>query len=762
MDGVNAALDAKDWNGAITEVLEVWRSCRAPELERALNTLSDWAGSALEPLPESDFMDAWKALARHRRPLDVPRLIARLLAPPANTYKERLEAAAAFGPDPRFGPVYLAMIADPPTTSSSNFGAWSTMFGHLPHCVDARAKADLETWANRASNASGFWPKLQKWCAKAASQVKPPSVLPADLVGPVAALQARLDGLVAGSVPTVAEPPPAPAAGESVAAPAGAGDDPLQGAIAALKARDPAVALDLLVHTWGTWRDPDLADAIEALDALLGDPAPLTAPTPKKLHALWMERGEHPRPSEVGGLLATADNGSSSEREARLELMLHWAPDPRVPQHLERVFTDYAIGARRRFWAAVQDNLVHHADPRRRADFDRREARYAEPGPLNRYMEVRKHIRRTSAAFHEAVAAARPLSGPERAGFDAYMDAFRAYARGAEQAEGDRQAQEAALVEAILAAPDEDGPRLVYADWLAEQGDPRGEFITLDVQLAQGRKVQGKRDKALKQHQTLIYGPLKSRPGRGRPDIDRGLVVNAGFDARKLAGLSQVEHDAALRDHRWAFVTDLYADGSEAAVLYRVAPLRSLVRVRLGLDGVAGLVGRSEPLPIRELDVGGSSPPDDAWEPFDRIHLVAPELETMHVLTWARGGGRVVPPASFFASPVMASVQWLQSGAESVGGRLNPMEWLNRMVAAHSPLRELRLEGPELAITARLRPDRTYDVAVACRRMRWPHQIDDEVADVASLRGPSIASLSLGFDASVTPECEERIRSALP
>lgn len=30
---------------------------------------------------------------------------------------------------------------------------------------------------------------------------------------------------------------------------------------------------------------------------------------------------------------------------------------------------------------------------------------------------------------------------------------------------------------AILASPDSDLPRLQYADWLKEQGDPRGEFI---------------------------------------------------------------------------------------------------------------------------------------------------------------------------------------------------------------------------------------------------------------------------------------------
>lgn len=41
-----------------------------------------------------------------------------------------------------------------------------------------------------------------------------------------------------------------------------------------------------------------------------------------------------------------------------------------------------------------------------------------------------------------------------------------------------------ALLAAVMANPDDDGPRLVYADWLLERGDVRGEFIVLQVQAA--------------------------------------------------------------------------------------------------------------------------------------------------------------------------------------------------------------------------------------------------------------------------------------
>jgi len=42
-----------------------------------------------------------------------------------------------------------------------------------------------------------------------------------------------------------------------------------------------------------------------------------------------------------------------------------------------------------------------------------------------------------------------------------------------------------ALVQAILHAPDDDAPRLVYADWLDDHGDAdRAEFIRVQCRMA--------------------------------------------------------------------------------------------------------------------------------------------------------------------------------------------------------------------------------------------------------------------------------------
>jgi uncharacterized protein (TIGR02996 family) len=49
-----------------------------------------------------------------------------------------------------------------------------------------------------------------------------------------------------------------------------------------------------------------------------------------------------------------------------------------------------------------------------------------------------------------------------------------------------------AFMQAILASPEDDAPRLVYADWLEERGESqRGEFLRADVTLAKLSKGDG-------------------------------------------------------------------------------------------------------------------------------------------------------------------------------------------------------------------------------------------------------------------------------
>src|SRR4051812_27753342 len=51
-----------------------------------------------------------------------------------------------------------------------------------------------------------------------------------------------------------------------------------------------------------------------------------------------------------------------------------------------------------------------------------------------------------------------------------------------------------AFLRAILEAPGDNTPRLVYADWLEERGDPRAAFLRAEVALASVAPTDPQRD----------------------------------------------------------------------------------------------------------------------------------------------------------------------------------------------------------------------------------------------------------------------------
>jgi uncharacterized protein (TIGR02996 family) len=59
-----------------------------------------------------------------------------------------------------------------------------------------------------------------------------------------------------------------------------------------------------------------------------------------------------------------------------------------------------------------------------------------------------------------------------------------------------------AFLQTIRDNPDDDGPRLVYADWLEERGDPLGEFIRVQCELARAaREGESPNRKSLRQRE---------------------------------------------------------------------------------------------------------------------------------------------------------------------------------------------------------------------------------------------------------------------
>jgi uncharacterized protein (TIGR02996 family) len=139
-----------------------------------------------------------------------------------------------------------------------------------------------------------------------------------------------------------------------------------------------------------------------------------------------------------------------------------------------------------------------------------------------------------------------------------------------------------AFVRAVIADPDSDEPRLVFADWLEERGDPRGEFIRVEIQLA-------------------------------KIDDDHELPQFRDLHRREVAALEASKDDwFAIRtklsswDCRRGFLYEASVDCPEFLAvreeLFREHPLRRL-RIR-GVEQFAGVVDFAPLERLAELELG--------------------------------------------------------------------------------------------------------------------------------------------------------------
>jgi uncharacterized protein (TIGR02996 family) len=114
---------------------------------------------------------------------------------------------------------------------------------------------------------------------------------------------------------------------------------------------------------------------------------------------------------------------------------------------------------------------------------------------------------------------------------------------------------EAAFLQAICEAPDDDGLRLIFADWLEEHDDPRGEFIRLQCALARltgddprQAPLRRRERELLARHENEWAGPLADRVAgwefrRGFVEkvvLTPGAFLDAGAELFRLAPVQHV------------------------------------------------------------------------------------------------------------------------------------------------------------------------------------------------------------------------------
>jgi uncharacterized protein (TIGR02996 family) len=235
-----------------------------------------------------------------------------------------------------------------------------------------------------------------------------------------------------------------------------------------------------------------------------------------------------------------------------------------------------------------------------------------------------------------------------------------------------------AFLRAIRAEHGSDTHRLVYADWLDEQGDQaRAEFIRLQCELAH-LDEQGERARELKEREAALLGEHRSRWTFG---LDRQfshfvLTFRRGFveEVKCYVHRCPPEVFNVLRHHP---VRKLRLHGGPLAY----HPLTS--------EECQHLAGRAELALIRELDCPNAEDPGSLWLLLTSPHLAGLEvlrlkLDDCTYTTESRKAMEVLAD-----SPLLARLTRLDLGENWIGA-----EALDTLLSAPQfAVRELGLRG---------------------------------------------------------------------
>lgn len=346
--------------------------------------------------------------------------------------------------------------------------------------------------------------------------------------------------------------------------------DHLATARTALEESRPADALVPLIAVWRNVRAPRLAQFIDWVSARIESP-------PVKEQHKWLERARARDTLALPGLLATLTESNFRHAEERASALLGW-DDPRVASGALQLFSAprYQASGAQWFYSRLFKALAALRDPRLPPGLKAIAARMPEIIRNSYGAKLAAELIKAADGMQVDPGDERELSA-QLDGLEPFFASERADSERAASRKRELATQEGELRARAMASPDDDGAFLVWADVLTEQGDPRGELMSLQLlekkaglgaeQLMKLRVLQS-------QHRDRLLGSLAP------------VVVNALFE-RGVAvhvELGRQWSHPSTPEAEWASVRGVTLPdrpGDEwAAFLATLPKLASVLRIR--------------------------------------------------------------------------------------------------------------------------------------------------------------------------------------
>ncbi len=277
-----------------------------------------------------------------------------------------------------------------------------------------------------------------------------------------------------------------------------------------------------MLIAWRELRHPRIADLIDRVSArALEGQKPIRGKSVPDRVKLVQAACETKDPVEVARVLAAEWPGTWQTALPMLEAILKLPDDPRVAKELAKQvdLTRYDTWTSESFYRPLFSKLNSISDVRQlpllEAQLARTKTYY--------YQRDMRPLEERSVAHHRTLTV-KPLSDEAQQLIDLLEEPYA----GVAAREKTSKKSGAELLEAVYANPHDLGARVVYGDWLTEQGDPRGELISLQL-AAPSDKSTRKQQALIKKHWKTWLGPLADW-FRDAPRFEAGFPVSGQVD----------------------------------------------------------------------------------------------------------------------------------------------------------------------------------------------------------------------------------------
>jgi uncharacterized protein (TIGR02996 family) len=190
---------------------------------------------------------------------------------------------------------------------------------------------------------------------------------------------------------------------------------------------------------------------------------------------------------------------------------------------------------------------------------------------------------------------------------------------------------EAGFLRALLDAPDDPEPRLIFADWLTDHGDPRGEFLRAQAELAawvpdlkrRTALQKTERDWLARHGPSRLLGPLADLCVDWRYE---NALARVAIEARRFVTKRFASRGAEMLRNAWVRTLRLERLTGRVFEVAAAEPLRAVAGLDLsglGLtdEDVTVLLASPHLTELRELDLSHNCLTDAFLEMFARSPL---------------------------------------------------------------------------------------------------------------------------------------------